>query len=200
LIAIIEQSTQLFMKYGIRSLTMDDVAKHLRISKKTLYQYVSDKDDLVNKCIDGACVMDSKAILEIVNRNLGAIDELLEINQFVNQRLNNIHPSIFFDLEKYHRGAMGRFEKHKQEFILNCVSRNIEKGIKEGAYRSDMNPGIIARLYLNTIDTILHGESFRTTEFNIPEIHREAVNYHLHGIASAAGLAYLNQIKNQEPR
>ncbi len=179
---------------------MDDVAKSLRISKKTLYQFVSDKDDLVNKCIEGACIMDSKVIQTIIDRNLGAIDEMLEINSFVNQRLRNIHPSIFFDLEKYHPGAMGKFEKHKLEFILACITQNIEKGMKEGAYRSDMDPGIIARLYLTIIDNILHGENFRTTDFNISDLHREAVNYHLHGIISIKGLEYLTKVKNQEPK
>ncbi len=195
---IVEQSTQLFMTYGIRSLTMDDVAKNLHISKKTLYQYVSDKDDLVNKCIEGACLLDNTMVREIIDRNLSAIDELLEISKFVSQRLSNIHPSIFFDLEKYHPGAMGRFDKHKQEFILDCIYKNLAKGIGEGVYRSDMNPQIVAHVYLCVIENMLHGECFRQLNIALPVVYQEVINYHLHGIVSEKGLSYLTQLKNQD--
>lgn len=195
--SIVDQSTQLFMRFGIRSLTMDDVAKNLHISKKTLYQFVSDKDDLVNKCIEGACETDCTAIQQIQALQLNAIDELLEISKFVSQRLGNIHPSIFFDLEKYHPGAMGRFDKHKQEFIFACINRNLQKGLEEGHYRKDMNPEIVAKLYLSIIDSVLHRAGFHHSDYSIADIYQEVITYHLHAIVSEKGLQHLNQIKNQ---
>ncbi len=198
---IIEQSSLLFMKYGIRSLTMDDVAKNLRISKKTLYQFVSDKDDLVTKCIEAACDRDSDKICHIVEEFDNAIDELLAISRFVSARLNNIHPSIFFDLEKYHPAAMGKFEKHRNEFIFNSIKKNLEDGIKQGLYRADLNSAIVSRIYLYNVDHVLQGEIARHSDLNMSLVYQEMVSYHLHGVVSQKGLAYLDTLNNnQEPK
>lgn len=197
---IIEQSTQLFMKYGIRSLTMDDVAKNLRMSKKTLYQFVSDKDDLVTRCIDAGCLFDSNCIQHILDENHNAIDELLAISRFVSDRINNIHPSIFFDLEKYHPEAMGRFEKHKNEFIFNCVKRNLTSGIEHGLYRENLNTSIVSRIYLSCVDNVLHGEVGKQSDYSLIEVYTELVKYHLHGIVSDKGLTYLANLNHQEQK
>lgn len=194
---IIEQSSLLFMKYGIRSLTMDDVAKNLRMSKKTLYQFVSDKDDLVNKCIEASCTNDKNCIEHIVQEGQNAIDEIMAISRFVSSRLNNIHPSIFFDLEKYHPAAMSRFEKHRDEYIYSSIKRNIEVGMSEGLYRPDINPSIIARIYLSCVDQVLHGPMTQITDYSIAEAYKELINYHLHGLASEKGLIYLSTLQNQ---
>ncbi len=195
---IIEESAKLFMKFGIRSLTMDDVAKNLRISKKTLYQFVSDKDDLVTKCIDAACDRDCTYINQVVDEHQNAIEELLAISQYVSQRLNNIHPSIFFDLEKYHPEAMGRFEKHRNEYIASSIKRNLEAGIEQGVYRKNLNTDIIARIYLSCVDNVLHGDLARQSELNMSLIYQEMVSYHLHGVASEKGLKYLEKLNNNQ--
>lgn len=197
---IIEQSSQLFMKYGIRSLTMDDVAKNLRISKKTLYQFVTDKDDLVHKCIDAACDRDMDCISVITDEHKNAVEELLAISRFVSQRLHNIHPSIFFDLEKYHPQAMSRFEKHRNEYIFSSIKKNLEDGIAQGLYRSDLDTTIVSRIYLSCVDNVLHGDIARNSDGNMSDVYKEMVNYHLHGVVSEKGLKYLNNLNNQESK
>ncbi|MES2628220.1 MAG: TetR/AcrR family transcriptional regulator [Bacteroidota bacterium] len=195
---IIEQSSQLFMKFGIRSLTMDDVAKNLRISKKTLYQFVTDKDDLVNKCIDAACDRDMDHISCIAGKYYNAIDELLAISTFVSGQLNNIHPSIFFDLEKYHPQALAKFEKHRHHSIFGSIKKNIEDGMAQDFYRKDLNAAFTAWIYMSAVDNVLHGDLSYMPNSSMGEVYQEMVRYHLHAMASKKGLEYLKNLNNNQ--
>lgn len=179
------------MRFGIKSLTMDDIAKNLRISKKTLYQFVSDKSDLVLKCIETGCAVDETEVNRILGKNLNAIDEIYEISQFVVSRLNIIHPSIFYELSKYHPEAMAKFDAHRVHFIARTIEENLKKGIAEGYYREDLKIPIITKVYLTAIDEILHGESFRQSEYSITQLYIELFRYHVRGIASDKGIKYL---------
>lgn len=94
---LIKNAVEVFMTYGIKSVTMDDMARHMRVSKKTIYQYVKDKGDLVNKCMNRDCGFIQDRIEEVLAENLNAIDENFSISRVVINELRNIHPSIFYD-------------------------------------------------------------------------------------------------------
>ncbi|HEX4888728.1 MAG TPA: TetR/AcrR family transcriptional regulator [Luteibaculaceae bacterium] len=196
--SIIEQSAQLFIRLGVKSLTMDDIAKQLRISKKTLYQFVSDKNDLVKKCIQASCSSDCEVLESIRQQGLNAIDELLAISEFVSKRLQHIHPSIFFDLEKYHPEAMAFFDQHRDQYIHQCIANNIQKGIAEGLYRSNLNGAVVTQIYLSCMQHMLHGHGLNEANIPIAVAYRELITYHLHGIASEQGIAYIRKLAEQQ--
>ena len=124
---IIDQSMQLFMKLGIKSVTMDEVSRQLGISKKTLYNYVADKNDLVNKVLTFSCDRDNDAMSEICAKGMNAIDESFEMSNFVFKHINTLHPSIMFDLQKYHSNAWDNFKKMKRGKIKSVMPQIFQK-------------------------------------------------------------------------
>lgn len=180
------------MKYGVKSVTMDDIARNLGISKKTLYKYVKDKNDLVVKVMASSQQFDVMAIEAICGKKLNAIDENYEISKFVLQKLNGIHPSIFFDLEKYYPKAWQIFEEHKNSFIHQCVCNNIERGMEEGLYRSDIRPQLMSLLYVRMMDMLFRMYSEHPEmRMSLNDMYLEVFRYHIRGIASEKGLEYL---------
>ncbi|TVR40607.1 MAG: TetR/AcrR family transcriptional regulator [Cryomorphaceae bacterium] len=195
---IIQQVIGLFLKYGIKSLTMDDIARHLGVSKKTLYKYVSDKNDLVRRVVTLQSELEQQIIAKICERGLNAIDEIFEISRIVAELLGQMHPSVHYDLEKYHPEVWRSTFKHREDFVFNCVLENLNKGKKEGLYREDLNTGVIARLYIAKMDVLFDGEMFPATQFNFREVYLEFFRYHIRGIASHQGLQYLIAKVQQE--
>lgn len=151
---------ELYMKYGIKSITMDDVAKELGISKKTLYQYVTDKDDLVGKFVDNEIAMRQEEICNCFRSGLNAIEELFEISIYMNRLTRNQNPATEYDLKKYYPQHFQKTDKARREGIYEYILLNLKKGIKEGLYREEMNKEIIAKLYLSRAENSHLNELF----------------------------------------
>ncbi|HLU84420.1 MAG TPA: TetR/AcrR family transcriptional regulator [Vicingaceae bacterium] len=196
-IELLANCAQLFMKYGIKSLTMDDIANHLGISKKTLYLYVSDKKDLVKQVVELEIEHEECMLDEIVNKEGNAIEELLRINQKVSEKLQNIQPSVMYDLQKYYPEAWKIFEEHKCSHIPSIVEANIEKGKEEGFYRDNVNAKIISKLYVLMVDNMFNSDIFPPFENSYKQLHLEIARYHIRGIASRKGIDYLKEILSQ---
>lgn len=195
---ILVKSGEVFMRYGIKSVTMDDVASKLGISKKTLYQFVSNKDELVFKCIEVLSDRDQKVIDGICAMDVNAIDQNFEISKYLVSMMRKLHPSIHFDLQKYHPEAWARLQSIKQENIHRCTVDNINKGIKEGLYRDDLNPQVISKIYLSRFDVIFDGELFPFPEFSFTDVIWELFRYHIRGIANGKGVEYLKKKVQKE--
>lgn len=193
---IIKGATEIYMKLGIKSVTMDEMARQLGVSKKTLYQYVSDKNDLVEQCIQFGHELDEQMIQSIADNADNAIDEILTLSTHVGQELKKVHPSIFFDLERYHPSAMNMIKCHKNEYIKNSILNNLTRGIKEGFYRENMNVEVIATMYIKIVDHVLAGEIQQRLNLPNETIYEEVFRYHIRGIASEKGIEYLKQKLN----
>lgn len=195
---LIAEAAKAFWTYGIKSMTMDDLSTRLGISKKTLYQHVKDKNDLVEKVLthiasDFKCLVDESA-----SGDKNAIDELFSITTTVADRLKDIHPSIHFDLEKYHPAAFRKMLDDKRKEIYTTTTANMERGISEGLYREDLNIPMIATIYIARFDMVFDGELFPPDRFRPEELHWELFRYHIRGIASAKGLKYLDKKVQKE--
>jgi AcrR family transcriptional regulator len=195
---LIAEAAKAFWTYGIKSMTMDDLSTRLGISKKTLYQHVKDKNDLVDKVLthiskDFKCMVDESS-----GRDKNAIDELFNITTTVADRLKDIHPSIHFDLEKYHPAAFRKMLDDKRREIYTTTTGNLQRGIDEGLYRTDLNIPMIATIYIARFDMVFDGELFPPDRFRPEELHWELFRYHIRGIASAKGLKYLERKVRKE--
>lgn len=191
---LIEQAKAIYLKFGIKSVTMDEMARQLGVSKKTLYSFVKDKNELVELCVLSEHEGEICRIGEINQTFENAIDEILAISKYVAGTLKKLHPSIFFDLAKYHPNALKIINNHKREFVRGCVIDNLQKGIEQGYYRSNIKIEILSTLYLALMDHIMLGDIFPDTEISLDAIYEEFFRYHLKGIASQKGLEYLNQL------
>lgn len=198
-IEIVKAALEIYMKYGIKSMTMDEMARQLGISKKTLYQFVSDKNELVENCLLHAQSIDLACVKSIFSENLNAIEELLEVGRYLVKTLGAIHPSIFFDLSKYHPNALKLMNEHKHGAVRETLMTNLRKGIEQGVYRDNLTPEIISSLHLAAMDGIMSGDVVSSTEYRIDEVYSEYFRYHIRGIASEKGLEYLKElIRNDE--
>jgi DNA-binding XRE family transcriptional regulator len=190
---------ELYMKYGIKSITMDDVARELGISKKTLYQYVTDKDDLVGKFIDNEILMRQSEICKCFGIGYNAIEELFEISIFMNKMMKDQNPATEHDLKKYYPLHYLKTVKARREGIYEYILLNLKKGIKEGLYREEMDKEIIAKLYLSRIEDSHINELFTKEEFTSMKLFVEILTYHVRGIATEKGRIVLeNKIKEIE--
>lgn len=195
---ILEQSLKLFMRLGIKSLTMDDVATQLRMSKKTLYEHFTDKNDLVEQAVAAVCTFHRDTINAICARGLNAIDENEEITRFIVGQIGSMHPSVQFDLQKYHPRAWEIMEQREREDVYVCVTANLKKGIAEGLYREDLDVEVITRLYIARMDSTWDGRVFPPDRFNLSDVLWKHFEYHIRGIATKKGIAYLEKKAKKE--
>ena len=189
----ITQALGVFMKYGIKSVTMDDLARHMGMSKKTIYCFVKDKNDLVNKALVLQHFEEKQIMDAICEKGLSAIDEMFEIGHFVSGMLSDMHPSIHYDLEKYHAEAFRDMLIKHETSVYDCISRNLQKGVNEGVYRKDLNIDVIAKLYTKRIENVFDAELFPPSEIAFSEVYAIMFRYHILGVASPKGVEYLQK-------
>jgi AcrR family transcriptional regulator len=189
---ILEMAQKIFMRYGLKSVTMDDISKELKISKKTLYRFVTDKNDLVAQVMNAYVQSDQCRVKEMIDRSGNAIEEIMAISEFAGSTVGQLHPSIHYDMEKYYPEAWEIFITYKRKFIFGCMTDNMLRGIKEGLYRADLNVPVISLIYVSRIDMVFDGQLFPTGEYQFKDVFYEMINYHLHGIVSEKGLKILN--------
>lgn len=181
------------MKYGIKSVTMDDVSRELGISKKTLYQYVSDKNELVKKVLELEINDRAKDFSKMECPELNAIEEIFEVHKMVRDMLKNYNPSTEYDLRKYYPELHAQLIKVRRERIYNNTLANLAKGKAEGLYRKELNDELIAKLQLSRVEAAFDDKIFTQEELVSPKLFLEMFIYHIRGIANQKGLEVLDQ-------
>lgn len=189
---IIHQVSLLFLEFGIKSMSMDDLASSLRISKKTLYKYVSDKNDLVYQVMREIIDLKQQQLLSLCKDKSHPIDELITMIEFSGKEVSTIHPSIQFDLKKYHPESWKLFEIHKDGFIYERMLQNLEKGMKMGVYRDNLNASIVAKIYASRSDLVFDSVVFPPDQYDFKTVLDELMRHHIRGIATNEGIKYLN--------
>ena len=187
---------RLYNKYGIKSVTMDDVARELGISKKTLYENFSDKSQLVSEVIDFLINERTGFFMEQKKDRKNAVEELLFIFKFYLSTVKAFNPSFEFDLKKYYPSIYARVKKRKREGIMENTMANLKRGKEEGYFRKELNEDFITRLYILRIESLPESDLFTQEEIFSQELFREMFYYHLYGVLSEKGLQYLkNHLK-----
>ncbi len=188
---ILLRVSDLYRKYGIKSITMDDVASQLGMSKKTLYQHVRDKDDLVGKVIDLELEIQEQEMECVQDASLNAIETLLLVSKVINHKLKQINPSTEYDLRKYYPQHFQKLVKARRERMYRNVVANIEKGKQEGLYREELDADVIGKLQVSRIEHMTENDLFGIDEFTSPRFFQEIFIYHIRGIANEKGIAFL---------
>lgn len=190
---ILTKVRELYTKFGIKSITMDDVATELGISKKTLYQHVSDKDDLVGKYVDNEIELRQKEICSCFKVGFNAIEELFEISLFMNKMMREQNPATEHDLKKYYPQHHQKIVKVRREGIFDYIMMNLRKGKKEGLYRHDFDDEVIAKLYMARAENIPYNDMYSVEEFTSVKTFVELLSYHIRGIATQLGIEILEK-------
>ena len=188
---ILKKANRIFHTYGIKSVSMEDISKELRISKKTLYQYVNNKTDLLQKVIDYQFYKDENRIVQVINNNYNAIDTLIEVSKLINEELKEFKPNIImFDLKKYYPDILEYLIDKKRRHFYDYIKSNLEQGIKEGLYRNDLNIDLITKLYIRKMEDMHDPDGFLNGNVSFEKIFEVMFDNHIRGIANEKGINY----------
>jgi AcrR family transcriptional regulator len=190
---ILEKVSELYNKYGIKSVTMDDVARELGISKKTLYQYVENKNELVSKVLDFVLEKGDCDYKKLYEKPLNAIDELLEVGVHIIKSVKDYNPSTEYDLRKYYPDLHKKMQDVRKEKMYSAILKNIEKGKQEGLFRDDLDDEIIAKMQTSRFLNMGSDEFMNPNDVFKPKYILELFIYHIRGIANNKGLEVLEK-------
>jgi TetR/AcrR family transcriptional regulator, cholesterol catabolism regulator len=195
-----QKADELFRSYGIKSITMDEIAGRLGVSKKTIYQFFSDKDELVDEVVGELLTYNQSCCNKDRAKATDAIHEVFLAMEMVQQMFQNMNPVILYDIERNHPVTFQKFLQHKNKFLLQVIKENIERGKKEELYRPDINTEVIAKIRLETMMLPFNQEIFPKSKFNLVDLEHQLIEHFLFGVATMKGhkliLKYQQQIKN----
>lgn len=184
---ILSSARDLFQRYGIRSITMDDIAHHLGISKKTIYQHFSDKDDIVTLSMKHHIGTERDAILQLKQQAKDALDLLIRIHHYLQKNLTHSTSALLFDLQKYHAKAWAMMNEFKYGFVADFVKSNLEAGIEQGLFRDDINVEIVTKIRLEEI-MLAHNDSvFPRDKFSSVEVSGSILEHFIFAITTDRG-------------
>jgi len=192
---ILQGSKELFSRYGIKNMTMDEIARHLAISKKTIYQEFPDKDSLVHVLMQEDLKSHSLIFDEIFNKSENLVDEIFNIMKKMTEIFSNCNPVMYYDLQKFYPQTWKLFTDFRVKVILSHVERSIERGKTDGLVRQDVNTKILAHLRMEEIAMGMSGQVFPFDKFNMLEVQLTMAEHFLYGICTLKGHKLVNKYK-----
>tara|TARA_B100000676_G_C18016055_1_gene809743 strand:- start:890 stop:1606 length:717 start_codon:yes stop_codon:yes gene_type:complete len=193
-ISLLERVNEVYLKRGVKRTTMDDMAKAINVSKKTLYKYVKNRKELVMKSTFFHVSRDREKVIQIQNKNLNPIKEQYELAKFVIETVSKVNPVLHSDLEYNYPEAWVYLNEYFNGFVYESLYQNLIRGQKVGVYHKQFKPEIVARFFATRIDIIFDGELFPSYEFNFKDIYIEYLMYHMNSIVSDEGKRILSTL------
>jgi AcrR family transcriptional regulator len=191
--------TQLFGRFGIKALSMDDLAGHLACSKKTLYKYFKDKRDLVSQALHSHIDGLEAQMAELLTGEGNAIDLALAEMEKKHKMLSAISSTVLFDLKKYYPKVFEATHARRRDMIRRVVVHNVTRGMAQGMYRKDLNVDAVADLHLALVEDMVRQAENGTLKRPLAEHFKELFTYHIRGIASPTGLDHLESKLSTNP-
>ena len=197
---ILMKAEELFMQFGIRSVSMDDIANSLGMSKKTVYQYYADKDELVEAVVEGHINGVQEECLSCRENAKDAIHEIYLTMEHIMEELSNMNPMLLYDLEKFHYRSYQRFKTYKDKFLAEMIRRNIEWGIKEELYRAELNIDIMVKFRLESLMIPFNVSIFPPGKYNLAHISAQLIEHFVYGMATIKGHKLIQKYNEQRQK
>ncbi len=197
---IVGKAHELFMRYGIRSVSMDEIATNLGISKKTIYQFFADKDALVSAVVDIEITGNENECLLNSQKSENPVHEFFLALDMMEDMLRMMNPMVGYDMQKYHPAAFRKFNEHLNGFLYRQVKSNLEKGVEMELYRSDINIQILSRFRLSSMFLVFNPELFPLRKNNLHDVLKEITMNFLYGIASPKGHKLIQKYNQQRQK
>ncbi len=195
-----QKARELFMRYGFRSVTMDEIAARLGVSKKTIYQFFEDKDEIVEAIMNVEIAYMQTECKKQIPESENAIEELVKNMDSMEAVIDSMNPQILYDLEKFYPETFIKFRKHKESFLLDVIKKNLQRGIHEELYRSEINIDIIARFRLESSFLPFNQNVFPYGKYNVLEVSNEIYYQYVHGIATSKGKKLIEKYIQQHKK
>lgn len=192
---ILKETGAMFFRHGIRTITMDDIAAKLGISKKTIYRHYNDKGALVKSFTDLELKIQEKDMAEIQKESKDAINEMLNLMSHLENFFNKVNPAVFYDLQKYHPDSWNSFKIFKEKCVIGFVEDNLKRGIQQELYRKNLKIKIIARLRIEEVEMGFHPSVFPPEIFNIADVQLALIDHFLYGIVTLKGFKLIEKYR-----
>jgi AcrR family transcriptional regulator len=193
---IISGAEELFMQAGIRSVTMDDIARHLGMSKKTVYQFFKDKNELVLGLIKTKLKEDQDQMCEIMEQSGNVIEKMIGMMKCSEEIFSRINPIVIHDMQKYHPDAWKQFQDFKHGVLVQTLESLLTEGIKEGYIRPELDVRILARMRMAQVEMGFNSALFPMSEFSPWKVQYQFLEHFNYGVCTLKGYKLLNQYKN----
>ena len=197
---ILEKATELFMRYGIRSITMDEIAAQLGISKKTIYQFFTDKDAMVEAVVNDETIKNEEECLHFSTAAENAVHEIFLAMDNLEEMLKGMNPQLIHDLEKHHPAAFKRLKQYKYQFLYSIIKKNLERGMKEGVYRSDLNVELTTRHRIETAFMPFNQDAFPQNKYPMNQTCQELAVLFLHSVCNLNGKKLIEKYLNERQK
>ena len=194
---ILNKARELFFSFGIRSVTMDDIAKKMGVSKKTIYHFYADKNQIVEKVIQDLVACHEAKVESSVQQAENAVHEVVLQTQAIEDIYQSVRPGVFFEIQKNFPDTWNLVDGHKNECVLAGISKNLERGIREGLYRPELDIETIAHIRLVQINSVLNLQDFPADSFNYPAILNQLTELYLYGITTPKGQEQISKYLKQ---
>jgi len=188
---ILDTARGLFFRYGLKSVSMDDIAGELGVSKKTLYEVFRHKKEIINNITSDFLCRQKEHHCQILENVNDAVEELLELMKVIHHIFSSLDLRVIYDMQRYYPEAWQIYIDHKEEVIMKDIVKNLQRGINEGLFRPEINVEIIARMRLEQIQLAMDPAFFPQDKYEIFEVHRQLLLQYLHGICTQNGLIKL---------
>ncbi len=189
---------QLFTRFGLKSITMDDIASKLTMSKKTIYQHFKDKDSLVSEYVNGFLSKQKDEINRITKESKDVIEEMVLTADYLKETIGNLNPSVLFDMRKYHPASFRIYLAYKEDYLIEKISTTLREGITQGYFRKDLNIPVLAKMRLEQVEMAYNPDIFATEKFNIGDVQVQLFEHFIFGICTLKGHALVNKYRQIE--
>jgi AcrR family transcriptional regulator len=194
---ILQSAEAIFMRMGIRSVSMDDISAQLGMSKKTLYQYFEDKDQLVTMVVGRHFQTKCLELEACSNQAQNAVHEFFLLLDRLIIDFTSMNPIVLHDMQKFHPLAYASFTRYKQEFVLSCVRKNIERGKEEGYYRSELDADIMSKYRLESIMIPFNLSVFPPEHYTLVSTAKLISENFIYGLVTPQGHELVEQYINE---
>ena len=191
--ALLEKATDLFLTHGFKTVTMDQLAQEMGMSKKTIYTFFKNKSELVDACTNQLFDLISCGVDHICTLGKNPIEEMYEMKRYVMVHLKDERSSPQYQLQKYYPNTFKVLQQRQFNMMQDCILKNLQKGIDQGIYRDNLDPDFIIRIYFSGVNAIKNVDLFPPKLNGIIDIMDNFLEYHLRGIVSPKGLSILNE-------
>ncbi|RYG35194.1 MAG: TetR/AcrR family transcriptional regulator [Chitinophagaceae bacterium] len=190
---ILLKAEALFWKFGTRSITMDDISRDIGISKKTLYQHFTDKDDIVYQVMLYRLAKNRENVSCYIAAAHDPIEEILLASEMMRQHLAEMNPALWIDVQRHHPRAWEVCTEFKEKFLLESIRANLKRGIEKEFYRSDIDVEIMARLRMELIRMAFDTDAFPRGVTAMIEVQIQLLHHFVRGILTEKGILIYNQ-------
>ena len=194
---ILDAATNLFWRYGTRSVTMDEIAKEIAVSKKTIYQYFKDKNEIVCLVVERKHDKQMKEMKALEESAENAIEAILKVSDFMGETFAKANPSLMLDTKKYHPEAWA-LHKDRRDKILDTIKENIRWGIKDGLYREDLPLDYLAVLRIEQVELAFNAQKFNSDQYDLVKVQISFLEHFIRGLVTLEGFQLLETYKNRK--